>query len=75
MASLKCKFDEVNWDVYDSIKKLSAANAYTHIKPHMLYGVQSDDSLSHKDIQKELDQITDPWQQGDDNLDSTCWWY
>jgi hypothetical protein len=72
MASLKQKFDEVNWDVYNSVKKLSAANAYTHIEPHTLYRVQPDDGLSNEDIQKGLDQITDPWQQGGDDLDSMC---
>jgi hypothetical protein len=74
MATLKRKFDNVKWEVYDSVKKLSAADAYNCIEPHALYGVQSDDNFSNEDIQKGLDQITDPWQQGDDDLNSTCRW-
>jgi hypothetical protein len=72
MTSLKQKFDEVNWDAYDSVKRLSMANAYNCIEPHMLYRVQPDEGLLNKDIQKGLDQVTDPWQQADDNLEATC---
>jgi hypothetical protein len=54
MATLKQKFDEVSLDAYDSVKKLSTANTYNHIEPHVLYEVQSDEGLSNKDIQKGL---------------------
>jgi hypothetical protein len=54
------------------IKKLSAVNTYNRIKPHMLYGVQPDKGLSNEDIQRGLDQVTDPWQQVDDDLKATC---
>jgi hypothetical protein len=74
MTNLKRKFDEVNWDVYDSVERLSAANAYNRIKPHVLYGVQPNECLSNEDIQKGLDQVTDPWQQADDDLEATCQW-
>jgi hypothetical protein len=74
MTNLKRKFDEVNWDAYDSVKRLSAANAYNRIKPHVLYGVQPNERLSNEDIQRGLDQVTDPWQQADDDLEATCRW-
>jgi hypothetical protein len=43
-----------------------------HIEPHVLYGVQPNENLSNEDIQKGLDQVTDPWQQADDDLKATC---
>jgi hypothetical protein len=50
MTSLKRKFDDVNWDAYDSVRKLSAANAYNCIEPHVLYGVQPNEGLSNEDL-------------------------
>jgi hypothetical protein len=74
MATLKCKFDKVNWEVYNSVKKLSATDAYTRIEPHVLYGIQLNKGLFNEDLQKRLDQVTDPWQQRNDDLNSTCRW-
>ena len=51
MTNLKQKFDKVNWDAYDSVKRLSAANAYNHIEPHVLYRVQPDEGLSNEMLQ------------------------
>jgi hypothetical protein len=55
MMNLKQKFDDINWDAYDSVKKLSVANTYNRIKPHVLYEVQPDEGLLNEDIQKGLD--------------------
>jgi hypothetical protein len=41
LVSLKRKFDDATWDMQNLGKRLAMANAYRHLEPHVLYGVQT----------------------------------
>jgi hypothetical protein len=57
LMSLKRKFNNPTWEVHDSRKRLAMADAYRHLKPHVLYGVQVGGDLTQDDVQHGIDQV------------------
>jgi hypothetical protein len=62
LVSLKRKFNDVTWDIQNSGKRLAMANAYGHIEPHILYGVQVNKDITAEDIEYGIVQVTNPWE-------------
>jgi hypothetical protein len=47
---LKRNFDNANWEVHNSRKRLAMVDTYGHLKPHILYGVQADEDITEEVI-------------------------
>jgi hypothetical protein len=74
LVSLKRKFDNATWDVQNSGKRLAMADAYGHLEPHILYGIQVTDDITAEDIEYGIQQVMDPWEQGPNYENVTCEW-
>jgi hypothetical protein len=74
LTSLKRKFDNMTWEVQNSGKRLAMADAYGHLEPHALYGVQASKDITEEDKQHGIHQIMDPWEQGPNYKNATCIW-
>jgi hypothetical protein len=74
LVSLKRKFNNTTWEVYNSGKRLAMADTYKHLEPHIMYGITAGGDITEDDIQHGRSQITDPWDQGLDYSNATCKW-
>jgi hypothetical protein len=58
------EFEDMQHDMRNSLKALSAANAFKRIKPHVQYEVAIDDTLPVNARLTRINKMNDPWAEG-----------
>jgi hypothetical protein len=71
---LRREFEDMQRDLRDSLKALSAANAFKRIEPCVQYEVAIDDTLPVDERLARIDKMNDPWAEGLCEVNIKCLW-
>jgi hypothetical protein len=74
LGQLHRKFEDAQWELWDSLKVLSRTNAFKRLEPCIQYKVAIDDNIPLQDRLDRIDKINDPWAEGPCEVNVKCLW-
>jgi hypothetical protein len=74
LGQLRRKFEDMQWELRDSLKALSRANAFKRLEPRIQYEVAINNDIPPQDRLDGIDKINDPWAEGPCEVNVKCLW-